>query len=260
MQIPIYHVDAFTDNVFSGNPAAVCVLPEWLPDSILHSIAKENNLPATAFLVREEDKFNIRWVTPEYELDICGHGTLSAGHVVLSYLEPSWEKVDLQSRVELLQVIRIGNLITLNFPSKNIENCSLPLLMQGLGLPPKEIYQHKDERCLAIYNTEDEVKTLKPDMQILKKLKHRGITVTAPGNEIDFVSRTFYPQKTISEDPATGASHCLLAPYWSKRLNKIELHARQVSQRGSEMFCQYLGDRVLIGGKAVLYAQGVIII
>src|SRR5579872_4252699 len=122
MQIPIYHVDAFTDNVFSGNPAAVCVLPEWLPDSVLHGIAKENNLPATAFLVREEDKFNIRWVTPEYELDICGHGTLSAGHVILSYLEPSWEKADLQSRVELLQVIRTGNLITLNFPSKNIEN------------------------------------------------------------------------------------------------------------------------------------------
>jgi predicted PhzF superfamily epimerase YddE/YHI9 len=131
-------------------------------------------------------------------------------------------------------------------------------LEQGLGLSPKEIYQHKNERCLAVYNTEEEIKALKPDMQILKKLEHRGITVTAVGKNVDFVSRTFYPQKTLSEDTATGASHCLLAPYWSKRLNKIELHAWQVSQRGGEMICHYHDDRVLISGKAVMYMQGII--
>jgi PhzF family phenazine biosynthesis protein len=256
MQIPIYHVDAFTDKVFSGNPAAVCVLSRWLLDTELQAIANENNLPATAFLVRDNDKFNIRWITPEYELDICGHGTLAAGYVIFNYLEPTWQKADLQSHFETLQVLRAGDLITLNFSAKNIEACLLPLLVQGLGLPPNEIYQHKNERCLAVYNTEEEVKQLIPDMLILKKLEHRGITVTAPGKDVDFVSRTFYPQKTISEDPATGASHCLLAPYWSQRLNKTELHARQVSQRGGEMICHYLGDRVLISGRAVMYAQG----
>lgn len=260
MKIPIYHVDAFTDKIFSGNPAAVCVLPKWVPDDILNAIVRENNLPATAFLVRENKKFNIRWITPEYELDICGHGSLSAGYVIFNYLEPTWEKVDLQSRIERLPVVRTDDLVTLNFPAKNIEKCILPLLEQGLGLLPKEIYQHKNERCLAVYNTEEEIKALKPDIQILKKLEHRGITVTAPGKDVDFVSRTFYPQKAISEDPATGASHCLLAPYWSNRLNKTELHARQVSQRSGEMFCKYQDDRVLISGKAVLYMQGIVTI
>jgi PhzF family phenazine biosynthesis protein len=260
MQITIYHVDAFTDKLFCGNPAAVCILSKWLPDHELYAIAKENNLPVTAFLVRDSDKFNIRWVTPEYELDICGHGSLSAGFVIFNYLEPTWQKADLQSRIELLQVLRADDLITLNFPAKNIETFSSPLLEQGLGGVPKEIYQHENERCLAIYSTEEEVKQLKPNMQILKKLEHRGITVTAPGKNVDFVSRTFYPQKTISEDPATGASHCLLAPYWSKRLKKIDLHALQISERGGEIFCQYRGDRVLISGKAVLYMQGIITI
>jgi PhzF family phenazine biosynthesis protein len=257
---PIYHVDAFTDKIFCGNPAAVCVLPKWLSEDDLHSIAKENNLPVTAFLVRDGDKFNIRWITPEYELDICGHGSLSAGYVILNHLEPTWQKADLQSRIELLQVLRADDLITLNFPAKHSESFCSPLLEQGLGLAPKEIYQHKNERCLAIYDTEEEIKQLKPNMQILKKLEHRGITATARGKNVDFVSRTFYPQKTISEDPATGASHCLLAPYWSKRLNKTDFHALQVSERGGEIFCQHQGDRVLISGKAVIYMQGMITI
>lgn len=258
MQIPIYHVDAFTDKVFCGNPAAVCILSEWLSDETLHSIAKENNLPVTAFLVRDENKFSIRWITPEYELDLCGHGSLASGFVIFNYLEPTWQKADLQSRHELLQVTRSDDLITLNFPAKNIENVSLPLLEKGLGFSPKEIYQHKNERCFAVFATEEEIKQIKPDMQILKKLEHRGITVTAPSKEVDFVSRTFYPQKSISEDPATGASHCLLAPYWSKKLNKNNLHALQVSQRGGEIFCKYENERVFISGKAKLYMQGII--
>ena len=258
MQFQIYHVDAFTHKIFSGNPAAVCVLSQWLPDDILNAIAKENNLPVTAFLVRENNKFHIRWITPEYELDICGHGSLSAGYIIFNYLEPTWETIDLQSRSETLQVTRTKDWITLNFPAKNLQNCALPLLEQGLGLIPKEIYQHNNERCLAIYNTAEEVMQLNPNIQILKKLEHRGITVSAPGNDVDFVSRTFYPQKAISEDPATGASHCLLAPYWSKRLNKNELYSRQISQRGGEMFCKYQDNRVLISGKAVLYMQGIV--
>lgn len=257
MQIPVYHVDAFTSKVFHGNPASVCVLTEWLPDNIFENIAKENNLPVTTFLIRDKDKYNIRWLTPEYELDICGHGSLAAGFVILNMLEPSWKKADLQSRIESLQVLRTNDeLITLNFPAKSIEEVSLPLLIEGLGAIPKEIYQHKKERCLAVYASEEEVRELKPNMQILKQLEHRGITVTAPSKQVDFVSRTFYPQKSISEDPATGASHCLLAPYWSKRLNKLDLHALQISQRGGEMICRHEEDRVLISGKAVLYMQG----
>ena len=260
MKITLYHIDAFTDKVFSGNPAAVYVMPEWLPDNMLHQIAKENNLSVTAFLVRDNEKFNIRWITPEYELDICGHGSLSAGYVIFNFIDPGLQNVDLYSRSEVLPVIRNKDLVTLNFPAKKIEPCSLPLLEQGLGMTPKAIYQHKSERCIAIYDTEEEVKQIKPNMQTLKKLEHRGISVTAPGIKVDFVSRTFYPQKTISEDPATGASHCLLAPYWSKRLNKTDLHALQVSDRGGEIFCQYQGDRVLISGKAVIYLQGSVLI
>lgn len=252
---PLYHVNTFTGQNFLGNPAAVCILSEWLADAELHAIAKENNLPVTVFLLRDGDGFNIRWITPEYELDICGHGLLAAGYIIFNYLEPTWQKVDLLSRIELLEIFRTDDLITLNFPIKNIKPVSLPLLSEGLGLIPNEIYQHKNERCLAVYSTEKEVKQLKPNMQILKELPHRGITVTARGEKVDFVSRTFYSQKIISEDAVTGASHCLLAPYWSKKLNKINLHALQVSERGGEIFCQAQGERVLISGKAVLYTH-----
>ncbi|TAK73110.1 MAG: PhzF family phenazine biosynthesis protein [Gammaproteobacteria bacterium] len=258
-KFPIYHIDAFTDRVFSGNPAAVCVLPTWLPDEDLHAIAKENNLPATAYLVREKDQFHIRWVTPEYELEICGHGSIASGYVILNLLEPTWQQVNIQSRVETLQITRTGEWITLNFPARAVEKCqAYPLLEQGLGLKPQEIYQYKNERCFAVYETEEEVKQLVPNIQILKQLEHRGISVTAKGSDADFVSRTFYPTKTISEDPATGASHCLLAPYWAARLNKRQLYAKQVSSRGGEMLCDYQNDRVLISGKAVLYLQGMI--
>lgn len=258
MNIPLYHVDAFAEKVFSGNSAAVCVLSKWLDDDTLHAIAKENNLPVTAFLVRDKDIFHIRWITPEYELDLCGHGTLSASFVIFNYLEPSWQKIILKSKIETLEILREDDFIIMNFPAKNVERVSLSLLTEGLGISPREIYQHKDERCLAVFDTEEEVKQITPDINILKKLPHRGITITAPGDHVDFVSRTFYPQKNISEDPVTGASHCLLAPYWSKKLNKVDLHTLQVSQRGGELFCRYENDRVLIKGKAVLYMQGII--
>jgi len=257
--IPIYHLDAFTDRVFSGNPAAVCLLPHWLDDADLHAITKENNLPVTAFLVRENDQFSIRWITPEYELDICGHGSIATGYVIFNILEPSWQKVNLKSKTDLIQITRTDDWITLNFPIKALEKChSFPLLEHGLGLKPKEVYQHRNERCFAVYETEEEVKQLKPDIKILQQLEHRGISVTAKGSKVDYVSRTFYPKKSISEDPATGASHCLLAPYWAERLNKTKLHSQQVSSRGGEMLCECQGDRLLISGKAVIYMQGMI--
>lgn len=258
MNIPIYHINAFTNKIYSGNPAAVCIMPEWFSDDMLHTIAKENNLPVTAFLFIKEGIYHIRWITPEYELNICGHGALAVAYVIFNVIAPGLQNVDLHSRTEVLPVICDGDLITLNFPVKNIEPCSLPLLEQGFGLRPKETYQHNNERCVAVYNTEEEIKALKPDMQILKQLEHRGIIVTARGKEVDFVSRTFYPQKIISEDSVTGASHCLLVPYWAGELNKTDFHAKQVSERGGELFCHYKQDRVLISGQAVMYMQGMI--
>lgn len=156
-------------------------------------------------------------------------------------------------------MLRNNDFITLNFPAKNIETCSLPLLTQGLGLKPKEVYQYDNERSLAVYDTEEEIRQLTPNFSALKELAHRGIIVTAPGNKVDFVSRTFYPQKIIPEDHVTGASHCLLVSYWSKKLNKAILQAQQVSKRGGEIVCEYQNDRVLISGKAVLYMQGIIL-
>lgn len=258
LKTPIYYVNAFTDKLFAGNPAAVCLLPKWLPDNMLQLIAIENNLPVTAFIVKNKNTFSIRWLTPEYELDLCGHGSLSAGYVIFNFLEPNLKAINLESRCDTLQVVYNNNFITLDFPAKSIESCDLDLLESGLGAKPQDMYQHNHERWLAIFNSEEDLKQLKPNIEILKMLPHRGITVTAPGENVDFVSRTFYPLKAIFEDPVTGASHCLLAPYWSNRLNKIDLHALQISARGGELFCRYQNERVLITGKATLYMQGYI--
>lgn len=258
MQIPIYHIDAFTNAIFSGNPAAVCVLSAWIHDDQLLAIAKENNLPVTAFLMRKNNHYEIRWITPEYELDLCGHGTLAAGYVIFNILEPTIQEVNLKSRTGMLKIIRDGERITLDFPEKSIEKGFAVIAMKiGLGLSPEEIFFHKKERCLAVYDSEEKIKNLKPDMQILKQFEQNGMTVTAPGDKVDFVSRTFYPKKICSEDAVTGAAHCLLIPYWSKRLNKTKLHALQISERGGEIFCEHRGDRVLISGSAVLYMEGV---
>lgn len=257
-KLDIYHVDAFTSTVFSGNPAAVCVLESWLSDCQLNMIAKENNLPVTAFLVRNIDQYEIRWITPEYELDLCGHGSLAASYIIFNCLEPSWQCVTLSSVTGLLLVKRDHDLITLDFLAKKCEKVEIQFLEQGLGLLPKEIYQYKNERVVALYGSEEEVRALKPDIQRLKQLSHRGIIVTAPGVEVDFVSRTFYPEKFIYEDAVTGASHCMLAPFWADRLGKSTLHAWQVSRRGGEIFCEHRNDRVLISGRAVLYMRGVV--
>lgn len=260
MKIDFYHIDAFANTIFHGNPAAVCVLSAWLSADKLQAIAKENALPVTAFLVRDQDIFLIRWFTPEYELDICGHGALSAAYVIFNYLEPTRQKINLQSQSELLPVLRCDDLITLNFPARRIDATSSVLLEQALGVKPEEIYQYKDERYLAVYKTEKIVQTLKPDMQMLKQLTHRGVIVAAPGEKVDFVSRTFYPHKQTTEDAVTGASHCLLVPYWSQRLNKVDLHALQLSERGGELFCRHENERVLISGRAKLYMRGEIVL
>jgi PhzF family phenazine biosynthesis protein len=261
MKIPIYHVDTFCEELFLGNPAAVCILEGSLPNEILQKISAENNLPVTAFLMRLEqaNTYKIWWFTPEYELDLCGHGSLAAAHVIFNILKPNLSEIKLQSTKELLTVSRKDSFIVLDFPMKDFEICApVPALLDGLGVRVKEIYQHLNERYLAVLQTETEVKKLHPNMLALKELKHRGIIVTAPGDTCDFVSRTFYPHKAISEDPVTGASHCLLAPYWSRRLHKQKLHAKQVSERGGDLLCELVDERVLISGKSVLYMEGMI--
>jgi PhzF family phenazine biosynthesis protein len=258
MKITTYHIDAFTDKIFTGNPAVVCVMDKWLPDALLQQLAAENNQPATAFLVREAEKYSIRWFGPEYEIDLCGHGTLAAAYVVFNILKPASQEIMLvHPAVGQLHVKRANDLIVLDLPVKDFSpSPASHLLEEGLGIKPEEIYEFKKERVLVILKTETEVKKLAPDIQLLKQLEHRGIIVTAPGETADFVSRVFYPKKNIFEDAVTGSSYCLLVPYWSKRLKQNKFHASQLSQRGGTVFCELVNNRVYLSGKAVLYKQG----
>ncbi len=249
MQIPIYHVDAFADKIFSGNPATVCILPEWLDEKLLQTIAIENQLPATAFLLKKGDSFETRWFSPEYEIDLCGHGSLASGFVIFTVLKYPGSEVDLQYRNGLLKVKKSNDLFTLDFPAKPLEKFSQPeLLIEGLGATPIEMYQYKNERCLAIFDSEKSVTDLKPNMTVLKNLEHRGVIVSARGKNYDFVSRTFYPKKAACEDAVTGSSHCLLIPYWANKLNKSQLTGFQASPRGGEIICENLKDRYLCKG------------
>jgi PhzF family phenazine biosynthesis protein len=261
MNIPIYQVDAFSSKLFSGNPAAVCVLPTWFSDNLLQKIASENNQPATAFLVKENEEYHMRWFTPEYEIDLCGHGTLSAAHVIFQLLEPHKNQIDFITPAGPLYAYRQAERITLDFPVKKIEECAAPTaLIEGLGMTPTKVYQYKAERYLVVYDTEDDIKKLRPDMRMLQRLPHRGVIVTAQGDTVDFVSRVFYPKKTLYEDAMTGSSYCLLVPYWVQQLQKQKFHALQLSQRGGEVICESHENKVLLHGHAVIYMQGMMTI
>lgn len=256
MQFDIFEINAFAEQDFSGNPAAVCILESWLPVHVLQSIAIQNALPATAFLVRHHDGFQTRWFAPEYEIDLCGHGSLASACVIFNFLEPSWNEASLYYSAGTLVVKKSGNLFTLDFPAKEVEIFNSDLLVKGLGSQPIEVYQYNNERCLVVYQSEEEVRRLNPDMTVLKNLEHRGIIVTASGKDYDFISRTFYPRKAVSEDAVTGSSHCLLIPYWSAKLNKSKLRAYQASHRGGEIVCEMIENRVCLSGKAQIYLQG----
>ncbi len=257
MEIPIYQVDAFTNSVFSGNPAAVCPLDEWLPDDLMQAIARENNLSETAFFVPEGDSYRIRWFTPEAEVDLCGHATLASAHVILRLIHPARREVRFLSRSGLLVVSLKDELLAMNFPSQPPRQCEVPpMLISGLGAEPAEILCSED--YFAVYQSEDDIRSLAPDMDVLCSIGMRGVIVTAPGRDVDFVSRFFAPRLGIPEDPVTGSAHCALVPYWSERLGKKDLHALQVSRRGGELFCRDLGERVGISGYASLFMSGVI--
>jgi len=256
MKIRLYQIDAFTDKVFGGNPAAVCPLDHWIPDELMQQIAMENNLAETAFFVRDHDRFDIRWFTPEIEVDLCGHATLATAFVIFNLEHFSNPVIQFGSRSGVLRVLKNGDFLTLDFPADKPVRSSAPQdLLAGMGLNPIEIYRGKTDYML-VYADAGQIEKLKPDMPRISEISARGIIATAPGDDVDFVSRFFAPQSGISEDPVTGSAHTTLAPYWAERLGRTELTARQLSKRGGRLQCRIAGDRVEISGQARAYMTG----
>jgi PhzF family phenazine biosynthesis protein len=254
MKIPYFEVDAFASKPFHGNPAGVCPLKSWLDDDAMQNIAAENNLSETAFFVPCGDHYELRWFTPAVEIDLCGHATLASAFILFSETGFRGDTVLFLSKSGPLKVIRKDDLLTLDFPARSPAPCAAPeALIRGLGKRPVEILKARD--YFAVFTAEEEVRSLKLDFGLLGTLDAKVI-VTAPGTDCDFVSRFFAPTDGVPEDPVTGSAHCTLIPYWSERLGKRKLFARQVSKRGGELFCELAGERVLIGGKAVLYSRG----
>jgi len=255
MRIPYYEVDAFTGRVFGGNPAGVCPLQRWLADDFLQSIAAENNLAETAFLVKSGDDYDLRWFTPLLEVDLCGHATLASAFVLFSELGCTGSGIRFHTRSGSLTAIRQADIIELAFPARPPKPCSAPEdLVRGLGRQPREVLKSRD--FVAVYDSQADVAALKPDFALIARLDCLGVIVTARGDDSDFVSRFFAPKAGIPEDPVTGSAHSSLIPFWAERLRKTELFARQISRRGGELYCKHLGERVLIGGRAVIYCRG----
>jgi PhzF family phenazine biosynthesis protein len=255
-RIPMYQVDAFAGSVFSGNPAAICPLETWLPDAQMQAIAAENNLAETAFFVRNGAGYKLRWFTPAVEVDLCGHATLASAFIILNDLTPGERSVSFQTKSGTLTVTREGDLYSLDFPSRPPEACSdvYPSLISALGGKPEAVLAARD--YLVVYGSEDELRSLRPDMAALMTIDRFAVIATAPGRDADFVSRFFAPAKGVPEDAVTGSAHCTLIPYWSKRLGKSKLHAFQVSPRGGELWCEDRGPRVIISGKAARFFEG----
>lgn len=255
MRLPYYQVDAFTTRVFGGNPAGICFLESWLPDGTLQQIAAENNLSETAFLVKQEGDFDLRWFTPEIEVDLCGHATLASAFVLFQERGFAGPEVKFHTRSGVLTATRDGESIMLDFPAWKLEAAKASAaLVDGLGWMPGEVWKNQED-MVAVLGSAEDVRGLKPDFGQLAQLETRGIIVTAVGTDCDFVSRFFAPRLGVSEDPVTGSAHSTLIPYWSQRLGKTRLLAKQLSRRGGELVCEARGERVGIGGHAVLYSR-----
>ena len=259
MRLPIYQVDAFTDRLFAGNPAAVVPLETWLPDATLQAIAAENNLAETAFFLRESPDCALRWFTPAVEVDLCGHATLASAHVIFERFEPRLEKVAFRTlKAGTLTVTRQGEELAMDFPARPPRPVAPPSgLAAALGAPPAAVLAARDH--VAVYERQADVAALRPDFAALARLDCFAVVATAPGaNGVDFVSRFFAPAQGIPEDPVTGSSHCTLIPYWAARLGRTKLRARQISPRGGDLTCVLAGERVTIGGRCVSYLEGTI--
>ena len=258
MNIPIFQVDAFTNKPLNGNPAAVCPLDEWLSDEKMLKIAAENNLSETAFFVKKDDYYEIRWFTPTVEINLCGHATLATSYVIFNCLNLEDQHIKFySSRSGNLSVEKQGDRLILDFPKYDLNDGEMPEdLAQAVGKEPKQFWETQGNMAMLLFETEEDIKSLKPDMSALSKLKFDEVIVTAKGTDADFVSRLFAPRIGIAEDPVTGATHCSLIPYWAEQLGKEKLYARQLSARGGELFCELNGERVKIGGNAALYMKG----
>jgi PhzF family phenazine biosynthesis protein len=259
MKLPLYQVDAFTDKLFGGNPAAVCPLEQWPDKQTMQNIAAENNLSETAFFVKKGEGFEIRWFTPTIEVDLCGHATLASAHVIFNYLKFKGKVITFQSQSGELRVTQSGDLLTLDFPSTKPEPMEIPgQLAEALNAAPGAVYRSRD--LLALFEKEEDIVSMSPNFgllfDVLTSQDCLGMIVTAPGQQSDFVSRFFAPPAGIDEDPVTGSAHTTLTPFWAERLDKKSLHAYQLSKRKGELFCELAGDRVLISGRAVTYLKG----
>jgi PhzF family phenazine biosynthesis protein len=260
MSLTIYQVDAFTKEVFKGNPAAICPLNEWIDEGLMQRIALENNLAETAFFVKNDDVYEIRWFTPLAEIDLCGHATLGSAFVIFEILKAEENFIRFHSHKSgELTVEKQGARLILDFPSRPVSPVNIPDgLIDAIGKKPKEVYKARD--YFLVYESEQEILDIAPDFTALLKIPTHAVIVTAKGDSADFVSRFFAPEVGIFEDPVTGSAHCNLIPFWSERLGKAEMFARQLSARGGELFCELKGERVKIGGNAVLYLKGEIYI
>lgn len=254
--LQLYQVDAFAERVFEGNPAAVVPLERWPKDALLQAIATENNLSETAFFVAEAEGFRLRWFTPNAEVDLCGHATLATAHVLFEHLGHAGDRVDFHSRSGPLSVRREGARLCMDFPAAGAERVATPAaLIDGFrGRRPLEVLAGPD--YLALFESERDVRELVTDPAALAQLDRRGVIASAPGENVDFVSRCFFPKLGVEEDPVTGSAHCQMAPYWARRLGRNELTAHQISARGGRLDCRVRGDRVELLGTAVTYLTG----
>ena len=259
-----YHIiDVFTEKLFSGNPAGVCILDEWLAKEVLQSIATENNLSETAFLVKQDDYYDLRWFTPSIEVELCGHATMASAFVLFDDKERTANVLRFQTLSGMLNVTKDSDMLYLDFPSRPVELCpTYKTFEKAFDITPVAVYKGVD--FLVLLDSEEELRNIDPDFTLLKKIKDEaeldndsfGIIVTAKGNDCDFVSRFFAPNAGINEDPVTGRAHCSLIPFWSDKLRKTNLTAKQLSKRGGMLYCEDCGDRVKIGGKVVRYLKG----
>lgn len=257
MKLKLFQVDAFTDTLFKGNPACVVPLKEWLPDDVLKNIARENAVPETAFFVKDQKGFHLRWFTPDIEMDLCGHATLATAHILKTSLKTDRDVYEFNSASGVLKVTEDAGIYTLDFPARRASPAALPdVIKASINTLPREVLKSRD--LVLVYDSEKEVRDIHIERNTFDQinLNPGGLIVTAKGNSCDFVSRYFTPQATVLEDPVTGSAHCTLIPYWSSRLNKTKMLARQISARGGELHCEDAGNRVKIGGCARTYLEG----
>jgi len=259
MEFKMYQVDAFASALFSGNPAAVVILESPLSDDLMQSIALENNLSETAFININESPIPIRWFTPTLEVDLCGHATMASAKIIFEHFpDIAGSEISFSSKSGILKVSKNAENICLNFPVDDPEPQKMDAFFaEALGESPIEILRGTDD-FLAVFNTEQQIQAMKPDFTKLAKINSRGVVISAPGNDVDFVSRCFFPQTGVDEDPVTGSAHTMLIPYWAKQLDKIQFKAHQLSARGGVLDCNLINDRVLISGKSVIYFEGMI--